>query len=185
MFADEDRELFGEERLGSHVALNWALASYNMAVSGSAYHNLHLRGLAMLAEGALDANKAVVCDLGASRNPETVLEAGKDLSDAEFAQLVRRARETLSASQQLFVHDGSVGLERGAGPTVRSFCEKGSAALMLHHLLRSFRLPLTEETPELDNWRRQLAPELQADFERAAEQVRGHTKRKGFFFFFF
>ncbi len=171
VFADEEQAVFPDEHLGNQYTLNWAVASYNMSVAGSAYHNLHLRGLAMLAEGKLDKNKAVVCEVDAKSN-EHVIEVGKGMSDADFGQLVRRARETLSSSKQLFVHDGSVGLARDAGPTVRSFCEKGSSALMLHHLLRSFRLPLEEEVPGLDKWRLELAPEVKADFEKAAEQVR-------------
>jgi hypothetical protein len=171
LFVDEDHATFPDEHLGNQYELNWAVASYNMRVAGKAYHNLHLRGLAMLAGGKLDKNKAIVCEVEGKSN-EHVIEVGKGISDSEFGLLVRNSREKLSLGPQLFVHDGSVGLIRDSGPTVRTFCEKGSSALMLHHLMRSFRLPLEEEAPDLEKWEQELPPELQVDPELVASQVR-------------
>jgi hypothetical protein len=168
--------VFPDEHLGNQYALNWAVASYNMTASGDAYHNLHLRGLTMLAEDKVDKNKAVVRAVDARDNEHVLVVGSPELSDAVFGQVVRQARETLSSSPRLFVHDGSVGLTRGSGPTVRTFCDSGSAALMLHHLLRSFRLPLTEEGPEEDaelaRWTETLPAELRGDAARVAELVR-------------
>ncbi len=177
VFVDEDHGVFPDEHLGNQYALNWAVASYNMTAAGSAYHNLHLRGLTMLAEDKVDKNKAVVRSVDARDNEQVLVVGSPELPDALFGQLVRQAREALSASPRLFVHDGSVGLTRGAGPTVRTFCDSGSAALMLHHLLRSFRLPLQEEGGEEERaetarWSEALPADLRGDSERVARLVR-------------
>jgi hypothetical protein len=176
VFQDEDHAVFPDEHLGNQYAVNWAVASYNMTAAGSAYHNLHLRGLTMLAEDKVDKNKAVVRAVDARDNEHVLVVGSPELSDAVFGQVVRQARETLSSSPRLFVHDGSVGLTRGSGPTVRTFCDSGSAALMLHHLLRSFRLPLTEEGAEEDaelaRWSEALPADLRSDAARVAELVR-------------
>ena len=174
VFADEEHGVFPDEHLGNQYALNWAVASYNMTAAGSAYHNLHLRGLAMLAEDKVDARKAVVRSVDTRDNGQVLVAGSPELPEALFGQLVRQAREALSASPRLFVHDGSVGLTRDSGPTVRSFCDSGSAALMLHHLLRSFRLPLEEEAEvaEVARWTETLPPELRGDADRVAELVR-------------
>jgi hypothetical protein len=127
----------------------------------------------MFAE-SLDKSKAITANVDHSTTTTHSFQAGTpQLSDKQFGALIRGAREHLSTGSALFVHDGCVGLEAGAGATVRSFCDSATGASLLHHTLRTFALPLFEdETAEVDAWRATLPQELQEDPERAAELVR-------------
>ncbi len=170
---DEEHTVFPDEYLGNQYGLNWAVASYNITVSGKAYHNLHVRGLTMLASDSVDKSKAVVHEVDTKSNDNVLVAGSPQLPDALFGKLVRQARETLSAGPNIFVHDGSVGLTRNSGPTVRTFTESGSASLMLHHTLRSFRLPLVDDgAEEAVEWMKTLPAELSGDVERVSEMVR-------------
>ena len=158
--------------MGNDYNLNWAIAGYNMTATGNAYHNLHLRGLTMLTSGSLDANKAVLQETDASQGTDRLLIVGQDIPDGAFGGLVKRAREQLTDAKSLFVHDGSLGLSRDAGPTVRSFSTSGDGALMLHHLLRSFRLPLSDDGPGDESW---IPEDLRNNASELARQVRRGT----------
>jgi hypothetical protein len=169
---EEDQAVFPDEHLGNEYALNWAISNYNMTATGQAFHNLHPRGLTMLTEGALDGNKAVVQSVDAKGKSQVVV-VDSGLSDAAFGQLVRRAREELTHAENLFVHDGALGLVSEAGPTVRSFTSEAATGLMLNNLLRSFRLPLTGQNgEELEQWRQTLPEELRDNQEETARLVR-------------
>jgi hypothetical protein len=145
---DGDYLIFPRERLGNQYPLNYAINTHKITPSGNAYRNLHARGLVMLGEGKLDANKALVTaqQTGLPTEKFRTFQRGSE----EFRQILRDVRIYFSSAPDIFVHDGDLGADRVAGLALRVFSDNANTALWCHHML----CPISQQDPR--NWKPQI-----------------------------
>lgn len=131
---DADYFVFPRECWGNDYNTNWALCAHDIppSSSGSAYRNLHLRGLHMLCSRKLDENRAVHITVPEWHSKH--VRAGIDISPETYSRIEKSVRRHLSYHGLLFLQDGAVGSNR-SGIKTRVICDTPELGCFLHNVI--------------------------------------------------